>query len=160
VIWIDPQKPSGRQDLRSKLERRGFRIEDIAVHDFGSAVSARRRKVSVSLKPRHFEFLTECLNGEGGGIQSGEVKPCRHAVIGKCSMQNCGQTLKRLTMRRDREIRRRIIREWMSLPHEKRLTLEQAATFAVTVEANSIRRSRKGPRHTVMVWLSPRVGRG
>jgi hypothetical protein len=45
VIWIDPQKPSGRQDLCSKLERRGFRVEDVAVHDFGSAVSARRREV-------------------------------------------------------------------------------------------------------------------
>jgi hypothetical protein len=45
AIWLDPQKPSSRQDLCSKLERRGFRIEDIAVHDFGAAVSARRRDV-------------------------------------------------------------------------------------------------------------------
>jgi hypothetical protein len=45
VIWLDPHKPSSRQDLCSKLERRGFRIEDIAVHDFGTAVSARRRDV-------------------------------------------------------------------------------------------------------------------
>jgi hypothetical protein len=44
VVWLDPQKPSGRQGLCSELERRGFRIEDVAVHDHGSAVSARRRE--------------------------------------------------------------------------------------------------------------------
>lgn len=42
VIWIDPQKPAVRQDLYSGLERRGFFLEDSAVHEYGSAVSARR----------------------------------------------------------------------------------------------------------------------
>jgi hypothetical protein len=45
VIWIDPQKPAVRQGLCSRLERRGFVIEDSAVHEHGSAVSARRREV-------------------------------------------------------------------------------------------------------------------
>jgi hypothetical protein len=44
VVWIDPQKPTVRQDLYAGLERRGFLIEDRAVHDFGSAVSARWRE--------------------------------------------------------------------------------------------------------------------
>ena len=44
VIWIDPQKPAVRQHLYAGLERSGFLIEDKAVHDFGSAVSARRRE--------------------------------------------------------------------------------------------------------------------
>jgi hypothetical protein len=45
VIWIDPQKPAVRQGLCSRLEVRGFVIEDKAVHEHGSAVSARRREV-------------------------------------------------------------------------------------------------------------------
>ncbi len=44
VVWIDPQKEAVRQDLYAGLERRGFLIEDRAVHEFGSAVSARRRE--------------------------------------------------------------------------------------------------------------------
>jgi acetolactate synthase regulatory subunit len=44
VIWADPQKASGRQDLCAGLERRGFMIEDTAVHSYGTAVSARRRE--------------------------------------------------------------------------------------------------------------------
>jgi hypothetical protein len=41
LVWIDPQKPATRQGLYAGLERRGFLR---AVHDFGSAVSARRRE--------------------------------------------------------------------------------------------------------------------
>jgi hypothetical protein len=46
VIWIDAQRPSVRQGLCSGLERRGFIVEDRAVHEYGSAVSARRRVVN------------------------------------------------------------------------------------------------------------------
>jgi hypothetical protein len=46
VIWIDPQKPAVRQDLYSGLEQRGFVIEDRAIHEYGAAVSARRREVN------------------------------------------------------------------------------------------------------------------
>jgi hypothetical protein len=42
VVWMDPQKPSAREELRSALERRGFVVETGAVRDDGSAVSARR----------------------------------------------------------------------------------------------------------------------
>jgi hypothetical protein len=44
VVWVDPQKPSGRRDLCAGLERRGFMIEGTAVHDHGTAVAARRRE--------------------------------------------------------------------------------------------------------------------
>jgi hypothetical protein len=44
VVWIDPQKQAVRQDLYAVLERRGLLIEDRAVHEFGSAVLARRRE--------------------------------------------------------------------------------------------------------------------
>ncbi len=52
VVWIDPQKAAVRQDFYAGLERRGFLIEDRAVHEFGSAVSARRREERPILKPR------------------------------------------------------------------------------------------------------------
>jgi hypothetical protein len=47
VIWTDPQKPAVRQGLCSKLEQRGLVIEDSAVREYGSAVSARRREVQI-----------------------------------------------------------------------------------------------------------------
>jgi hypothetical protein len=37
AIWIDPQKPAVREDLYSRLEQRGFVIEDRAIHEYGSA---------------------------------------------------------------------------------------------------------------------------
>jgi len=42
VVWVDPQKPAARQDLRLALERRGFVVEAGTDRDDGSAVSARR----------------------------------------------------------------------------------------------------------------------
>jgi hypothetical protein len=48
----------------------------------------------------------------------------------------------------------------MSLPREKRLTLEQAAAFAArAVETNAIGRRREDLHLAVMAWLTPRVGR-
>ena len=45
----------------------------------------------------------------------------------------------------DHEIRRKIIREWMALPKDKRQTEEQAAAFAKTaVQKNEFHRSRRG----------------
>jgi hypothetical protein len=46
VVWVDPQKPAANQQLRSALQRRSFVIEDGAVHEYGYAVSARRREVN------------------------------------------------------------------------------------------------------------------
>jgi hypothetical protein len=66
---------------------------------------------------------------------------------------------KEMTMRPENAVRRKVIREWMSLPREKRQTQEQAATYATrVVETNAMRR-REDPFHTVMAWLSPRIGR-
>ena len=41
VVWVDAQKPAANQSLRAALERRGFAIEQGAVHECGCAVSAR-----------------------------------------------------------------------------------------------------------------------
>jgi hypothetical protein len=61
-------------------------------------------------------------------------------------------------MRPEHDVRRKVIREWMSLPRDKRQTLEQAAAFATRVaQANTI--GREDPYDTVMAWLSPRIGR-
>jgi hypothetical protein len=46
VVWVDSQKPAANQNLHAALERRGFLIEDGAVHEFGYAVSARRRELN------------------------------------------------------------------------------------------------------------------
>ncbi len=46
VVWVDPQKPAANQNLRAALERRGFVMEDGAMHEFGYAVSARRRELN------------------------------------------------------------------------------------------------------------------
>ena len=45
---------------------------------------------------------------------------------------------------KDHETRRKIIREWMALPKDKRQTEEQAAAFAKTaVQKNEFHRSRR-----------------
>ena len=46
----------------------------------------------------------------------------------------------------DHETRRKIIREWMALPKDKRQTEEQVAAFAKTAaEKNEFHRSRRDP---------------
>jgi hypothetical protein len=42
VVWVDAQKPAANQSLRASLEKRGFVIEQGAVHECGCALSARR----------------------------------------------------------------------------------------------------------------------
>jgi hypothetical protein len=60
----------------------------------------------------------------------------------------------------DHEIRRKIIRQWMSFPKDKRQNTEQAAAFAKkAVEENQLQRSRRDPYQRVIGWLLPRVGR-
>jgi hypothetical protein len=60
----------------------------------------------------------------------------------------------------DHETRRKIIRQWRSLPKDKRQTAEQAAAFArKAIEENELRRSRRDPYQRVMGWLLPRIGR-
>jgi hypothetical protein len=42
VIWVDAQNPAGQRNLRTALERRGFRIETGRAHEHGFVISARR----------------------------------------------------------------------------------------------------------------------
>jgi hypothetical protein len=59
----------------------------------------------------------------------------------------------------DHETRRKVIRQWMSLPKDKRQTAEQAAVFAKkAVEENKLQHSRRDPYERVMCWLLPRIG--
>jgi len=60
----------------------------------------------------------------------------------------------------DHETRRKIIRQWMALPKDKRKTAEQAAAFAKkAVEQNQLQSSRRDPYERMMGWLLPRAGR-
>ena len=60
----------------------------------------------------------------------------------------------------DQETRRKVIRQWMSLPKDKRQTAEQAVEFAKkAVEQNEFQPSRRGPHDRVMGWLLSRTGR-
>ena len=68
----------------------------------------------------------------------------------------------------DHETRRKIIREWMALPKEKRQTEEQVAAFAKkAAQQNEFHRSRRDPSQKfrrdpyqkLMGWLLPRAGK-
>src|SRR5579872_6581560 len=67
-------------------------------------------------------------------------------------------------MEEDRGTRRKIIREWMALPKDKRETEEQVAAFAKkTAQQNEFHRSRRDPSRKfrrdpyqkLMGWLCP-----
>jgi len=60
-------------------------------------------------------------------------------------------------MRPEHEMRRKIIREWTSLPRDKRQTEEQAKPFAN--KAMERIPSRGNPYRRVMSWLLPRTGK-
>ena len=63
-------------------------------------------------------------------------------------------------MRPEHEVRRKLIREWMSLPRDKRQTQEQAAAFAKkAVETATIGPSRVDPYARIVGWLLPRTGK-
>jgi hypothetical protein len=63
-------------------------------------------------------------------------------------------------MRPDHDVRRKVIRQWMLLPRDKRQTREQAEAFATRVlQTEAVHRGRDNPHETIMAWLSPRVGR-
>ncbi len=55
--------------------------------------------------------------------------------------------------------RRAIIREWMSLPRDKRKNQEQAAAFAAQAVERHQFRSRGDRHRQVLIWLLPRIGR-
>jgi hypothetical protein len=60
-------------------------------------------------------------------------------------------------MKPEHQERRKIIREWMSLPKDKRQTEEQAGAFA----RKAMQRipSVDDPYRKIMSWLVPRMGR-
>ena len=60
-------------------------------------------------------------------------------------------------MRPEHDARRAIIREWMSLPKEKRRTEKQAETFAKKVMERVPCSGDRYPR--IMGWLSPRIAK-
>ena len=54
------------------------------------------------------------------------------------------------------ETRRKIIRQCMALPKDKRQTEEQAVAFAKkAVEQNELPRSRRDPYQMIIGWLLP-----
>ena len=58
----------------------------------------------------------------------------------------------------EHETHRKIIREWMKLPNDKRRTEEQVAAFAKgAVQQNEFQRSHRDPYQKVMGWLLPRL---
>jgi hypothetical protein len=58
-------------------------------------------------------------------------------------------------MRPEHEARRTVVREWMSLPRERRQNEEQAAAFA-TQAAEKHKFTCSGDRYRrIMTWLSP-----
>ena len=60
-------------------------------------------------------------------------------------------------MQPEHAARRTIIREWMSLPKEKRNTEEQAKPFAK--KAMERVSTLSDPYTRIMKWLKPRIGR-
>jgi hypothetical protein len=63
-------------------------------------------------------------------------------------------------MKPERDVRRKVIREWMSLPRDKRQTQEQATAFAMNAaETRAIGPSREDPYRRIMSWLLPRTGK-
>jgi hypothetical protein len=62
-----------------------------------------------------------------------------------------------LSMKPEHETRRKIIREWMSLPKDKRQTEDQAKPFAK--KAMERIPSSGDPYRQIMSWLLPRIGK-
>jgi hypothetical protein len=62
-------------------------------------------------------------------------------------------------MKPENKARRAIIREWMSLPREKRQTGQQAADFGLKVVEKHDFRCSGDRQRRIMVWLTPRIGR-
>jgi hypothetical protein len=60
-------------------------------------------------------------------------------------------------MRPEHDARRTIIREWMSLPRDKRATEEQAAAFATKAIEKHAFPCSGDRRQRVMAWLLPRI---
>jgi len=65
-------------------------------------------------------------------------------------------------MKKQRQARRKIIRQWTALPRDKRQSMEQIAAYAKTAaqqNENAFVHSRRDPYEKIMGWLLPRAGR-
>ena len=65
-------------------------------------------------------------------------------------------------MKKQRQARRKIIRQWTALPRDKRQSMEQIAAYAKTAaqqNENAFVHSRRDPYEKFMGWLLPRAGR-
>ncbi len=63
-------------------------------------------------------------------------------------------------MKRQREIRRKIIREWTKLPRNKRRCVEEISVFAKIVARQyeeAFVHGRRDPYEKIMRWLLPRA---
>ena len=63
-------------------------------------------------------------------------------------------------MKKQREARRKIIRQWTRLPKDRRQSMEEISEFARTAarqNENAFVRSRRDPYEKIMGWLLPRA---
>jgi hypothetical protein len=66
-------------------------------------------------------------------------------------------------LKRQREARRKIIRQWMMLSKGKRQSINEISAFAKTAaqqNANAFVHNRRNPHDMIMNWLLPRAHRG
>jgi hypothetical protein len=66
----------------------------------------------------------------------------------------------REVMKKQRQARRRIIRQWTTLPRNKRQSVDQIAAFARTSahqNESAFVHSRRDPYEKIMGWLLPRA---
>jgi len=64
-------------------------------------------------------------------------------------------------MKKQRQARRKIIRQWTALPRDKRQSMQQIAAYAKTAaqqNENAFVHSRRDPYEKIMAWLLPRAG--
>jgi hypothetical protein len=65
-------------------------------------------------------------------------------------------------IKREREARRKIIRQWTALARNKQQSVEEISAFAKTAaqqNKNAFVHSRRDPYEKIMGWLSPRAHR-
>ena len=63
-------------------------------------------------------------------------------------------------MKKQREARRKIIRQWRRLPKDRRQSMAEISEFARTAaqqNENAFVRSRRDPYEKIMGWLLPRA---
>ena len=65
-------------------------------------------------------------------------------------------------MKKQRQARRKIIRQWTALPRDKRQSMQQIAAYAKTAaqqNENAFVHSRRDPHEKIIAWLLPRARR-